>query len=432
MRELQREHQVSPLTVQRVVRELAAEGLVTVRPGNGTFVAAAPARGRPTDLAWQHAALGGHTPPDASRNLALLEAPNAETVRMSGGYLDQTLIPERALAAAMARAMRRTGVWGRPPIEGLASLRQWFARQIGGFDPAEVLVTSGGQSALSMAIRALTRPGDAVVLETPTYPGFMSIARSHGLEIHPVPADEHGLRTDLLENVLRARTARLVVVQPLYANPTGSVLAQDRRRELFDLARRHSLFVLEDDYARDLTIDGPPPPTLASADTGGHVVHVRSVTKSIAPSVRLAALAARGPALARLRAAKTLDDFFVSGPVQEAAVDFLSSPAYPRHRREVARELGRRRDGLLTALRARLPECAVENVPRGGMHLWVRLPEGVDDNEVAARALSAGVMVAAGSAWFPAERDRPHLRLTYGETPLPQLVEGVRRLASVL
>ncbi|MFF4778132.1 PLP-dependent aminotransferase family protein [Microtetraspora fusca] len=432
VRELQRRYQVSPLTVQHVVRELAAKGLVTVRPGNGTFVATAPSRRPPADLAWQHAALGGHVPQDTARHLALLEVPHADTVRMSGGYLDETLVPDKALIASMTRAMRRAGVWGRTPVEGLASMRQWFAHQIGAYNPAEVLITSGGQSALSIAIRALTRPGDAVILETPTYPGYTSVARGHGLEIHPVPTDRHGLRTDLLEDVIRARVARLIVVQPLYANPTGSVLADDRRRELLDLARRHGVFLLEDDYARDLTIDGPPPPTLASADEDGHVVYVRSITKPVAPAIRLAALAARGPAFARLRAAKILDDFYVSGPIQEAAVDFLSSPAWQRHRRAVAREIGRRRDGLVGALRSRLPGVEITHIPSGGMHLWVRLPDGYDDTEVAARALGAGVMVSPGSAWFTAERDSPYLRLTYGETPLPQLVEGVRRLASVM
>ena len=320
---------------------------------------------------------------------------------------------------------------GRTPVEGLASIRHWFASQIGGVDPTEVLITSGGQSALSMTIRALTRPEDAIVVETPTYPGFLSIAHSHSLQIHPVPTDAHGLRTDLLAGVLRAYPVRLIILQPLYANPTGSVLADDRRRELFDLARRHGAFLLEDDYARDLTIDGTPPPTLASADPGGHVIHIRSLTKPVAPALRLAALAARGPALARLRAAKALDDLYVPGPLQEAAADFLSSPAWLRHRRAVARELGRRRDGLLTALRGHLPDLDVPDVPAGGIHLWARLPDSSNDADVATRALAAGVMVSPGTTWFAAEPDHPYLRLTFGETPLPQLLEGVRRLASV-
>ncbi|MEI5675442.1 MULTISPECIES: aminotransferase-like domain-containing protein [unclassified Nocardioides] len=432
VRELQRHFQVSPLTVQQAVRQLHGEGLVDVRPGAGTFVAAAPPTTRSADLGWQHVALGGHAPPDASRTLALHAEPGAGVVRLAGGYLDQTLVPEKPLSAALARAVRRTGAWGRAPVEGIESLRQLFAREIGGVDAADVLITSGGQSALSIAIRALTRPGDAVVLETPTYAGFISIARSHALEVHPVPTDADGLRTDVLDRVLASSGARLVVVQPLHANPTGSTLAAGRRRELLALARSYGAFVLEDDYARDLTIDGPAPPTLVSQDVDGHVVHVRSLSKPVAPALRVAALVARGPALNRLRAAKTLDDFYVSRPLQEAAVDFLSSPAAGRHRRTVARELGARRDTLLSEVRARLAGASVDTVPGGGMHLWVRLPDGVDDVDLAARARGAGVLVSAGSAWFPTEPDASYLRLTYGETPVPLLVEGVRRLATVL
>ncbi|MCB0893878.1 MAG: PLP-dependent aminotransferase family protein [Nocardioides sp.] len=435
-RELQRRFGVAPLTVQQAVRSLAAEGLVDVRPGAGTFVAAPTRERRGGDLAWQQVALGGHPPYDASRSLDLHATPAEGVVRLAGGYLDPDLLPARELAAALGRAARAPGAWGRAPVEGLPALRRWFAAESGSFAPAEVLVTAGGQAALSIAVRALTRPGDPVVVESPTYAGLIAVARSHGLAIHPVPADADGLRTDLLGDVLAATGARLVVVQPLYANPTGSVLATARRAELLELARRHGAFVLEDDFARDLRIDGEQPAPLATADPDGHVVHLRSLTKSVAPGLRVAALCARGPALARLRAAKTLDDFYVPAALQAAAADFLVSPAWPRHRRTVARELGLRRDALLTALDRLLPELEVTARPRGGMHAWVRLPDHLpdqpDDRTVAERARGAGVLVSPGRAWFPAEPEAAYLRLTYGETSPEEIVEGVRRLATVV
>jgi DNA-binding transcriptional MocR family regulator len=432
VRSLQNGHGVSPLTVQHVVRELSAEGLVAARPGAGTFIAAPPVPTGLADTGWQQAALGGHTPHDVSDTLALFTRPAAGVIRLTGGYLDDTLVPAAALSASMARVVRRSGTWGRSPVEGHESLRQWFAREIGGVDASNVIVTSGGQAALSIAIRALTRPGESIVLESPTYAGAISIARSYGLELAPIPVDASGMRTDLLAAVLERTRARVILTQPLFANPTGVSLAADRRAQLMEIAERYSVFVIEDDYAHDLAIDKGTPPALARTDPHGHVVHIRSLTKPIAAGLRVAGIAAKGPAYARLRSAKALEDMYVAGPLQETAVDFVNSPARRTHQRKVSAALRIRRDALITSLTALLPELEITARPRGGMHLWVRLPAGLDERQVAAAALAEGVAVTTGAAWFPAEADGAYLRLTYGETPAELIPEGVARLARAI
>jgi DNA-binding transcriptional MocR family regulator len=429
VRTLQQRHGVSPLTVQAVVRELSAEGLVVARPGAGTFIASAPKPVQLADTTWQQAALGGHVPHDVSQTLSLFAKPAPGVIRLSGGYLDGTLIPSAALAASMARAMRRPGVWGRAPLEGTESLRQWFAREIGGVDATNVIIASGGQAALSIAIRALARPGESIVLESPSYTGAISIARSYGLDLAPVPVDERGMRTD---GILERTNARVILTQPLFANPSGTTMAPERRVELLEIAQRYSVFVIEDDYAHDLAIERDAPVSLASADPHGHVVHIRSLTKPIAAGLRVAALTAKGAAYSRLRSAKSLEDFYVAGPLQEAAAEFVHSPAWATHKRRVSAELGVRRDALMGSLAARLPELGVAVRPRGGMHVWARLPHDLDDVAVAAAALAEGVAVTAGRAWFPAEPDAPHLRLTFGETPAEQIPEGVERLARAI
>ena len=432
VRTLQQRHGVSPLTVQSVVRELSAEGLVVARPGAGTFIAAAQRPLQLADTTWQQAALGGHVPHDVSQTLSLFTRPAPGVIRLSGGYLDETLIPTAALSASMARGMRRPGVWGRAPLEGTESLRQWFAREIGGVDATNVIIASGGQAALSIAIRALARPGESIVLESPSYTGAISIARSYGLDLAPVPVDARGMPTDLLPGILERTNARVILTQPLFANPSGATMAAERRAELLEIAERYSVFVIEDDYAHDLAIERDAPVSLASADPHGHVVHIRSLTKPVAAGLRVAALTAKGAAYSRLRAAKSLEDFYVAGPLQEAAADFVHSPAWATHKRRVSVELGVRRDVLMGSLAARLPELAVAVRPRGGMHLWARLPHDLDDVAVAAAALAEGVAVTAGRAWFPAEPDAPHLRLTFGETPAEQIPEGVDRLARAI
>lgn len=432
---------VSPVTVSRAVAQLAAEGLVVTRPGSGAFRAeartGAPA---PGDTSWQEVSLSGDSGPevvprtvDASGVLVTLAAPRPGVIEFNGGYLHPSLQPERAMSDALARAGRRPGAWGRPPTDGLSELRAWFAREIGGtLTGADVLITAGGQSALATALRALAPPGAPVLVESPTYPGMLAAARATGLRPVPVPVDTDGVRPDLLAAAFRATGARLFVCQPLFQNPTGAVLGPDRRTQIVRTAREAGAFVVEDDFARRLAHAdaGPLPEPLVAHDQDGVVVHVRSLTKVTSPSLRVGALAARGPVLERLRAIQVVDSFFVPRPLQEAALELVGSPAWGRHLRAVAAELGSRRTAITAAVRSRLPELALPHVPSGGGSLWLRLPgPGADEPALVSAALRAGVAVAPGRPYHCAEPPAGHIRLSFAAVAGPaEIAEGVRRL----
>ncbi|RYJ20795.1 aspartate aminotransferase [Streptomyces sp. L-9-10] len=433
-------YRVSPVTVSRALARLAAEGLVVTRPGAGAF--RAPARNaavRPGDTSWQEVALSADAATelvprsvDATGVLVTLAAPPPGVIEFNGGYLHPSLQPEQAMAAALARAGRRPGAWSRPPTDGLPELRDWFARGIGDtWTAAEVLVTAGGQSALTTALRALAPPGAPVLVESPTYPGMLAIARAAGLRPVPVPVDPDGVRPDLLAAAFRASGARVFVCQPLFQNPTGAVLSAARRPDVLRIAREAGAFVVEDDFVRRLVHEdaGPLPGPLAADDPDGVVVHVCSLTKATSPSLRVGVLAARGPVLERLRAIHVVDTFFVPRPFQEAALELVGSAAWNRHLRSVSAALKTRRDTLTTALRTELPEPALPHVPSGGYHLWLRLPDGTDEQAVVSAALRAGVAVAPGRPYFSAEPPAPHLRLSFAAVAGPaEITEGVRRL----
>ena len=294
-----------------------------------------------------------------------------------------------------------------------------------------MLVTAGGQSAITTTLRALAPPGAAVLVESPTYPGFLAAARSSGLRPVPVPVDTDGVRPALLEGAFRASGARVFVCQPLFQNPTGAVLTQERRTAVLDAAREAGAFVVEDDFARHLAHEdaGPLPSPLRSADKDGRVVHLRSLTKITSPSLRVGAIAAHGPVLERLRAVQTVDSFFVPRPLQEAALELVGSPAWPRHLRVVAARLRERREVMLTSLARETPALTVTHAPRGGHHLWVRLPDGTDEDALASAALRAGVSVAPGRLYFAAEPAARHLRLSFAPAAGDsEIAEGVRRL----
>lgn len=441
---------MSPVTVSRALAQLAAEGLVVTRPGAGAFRARPRATETPAgDTSWQEVALSADGAPDlvprtvdASGVTVSLAAPPPGVLEFNGGYPHPSLQPERAMAAALARAGRRPGAWGRPPLEGLPELREWFAREIGGsVTAAEVLIAAGGQSALATALRALAPPGAPVLVESPTYPGMLALARAAGLRPVPVPVDPDGVRPALLADAFRASGARVFVCQPLFQNPTGAVLAADRRTEVLRIAREAGAFVIEDDFVRRLAHAdaGPLPRPLAADDPDGVVVHVGSLTKATSPSFRVSALAARGPVLERLRAIQVVDSFFVPRPLQEAALELVGSPAWPRHLRALSAELKVRRDIMTAALARHLPELALPHVPSGGYHLWLRLPDGTGgasrafgsggESALTAAGLRAGVALTPGRPYFSAEPPAPHLRLSFAAVAgTADITEGVRRL----
>ena len=421
---------VSPITVQHALARLTQEGLVFTRPGHGAFVAERRPKPAGIDHGWQAVVLGP-SPPALDEFRDLFAQPGPGVAPLGSGYLDAEAQPFGALASAMARAARRPGAWDRVPTEGIEALRTWFARQLGDATADDILIVPGGQAALSTILRTLASPGAPVLVESPAHLGTLAALRAQGLRAVPVPTDADGVRPDLLEAAFQASGARVFACQPTFANPTGATLSMERRSAVLDVARRQGAFIVEDDAARDLTIEGVAPAPLA-ADDDGHVVYVRSLTKPAAPGLRVAAVCARGPVSVRLRAEAVVADLFVAGPVQEAALELVSSPGWARHLRTLRTTLRARRDAAVEAVRDHLPGVRLDVVPRGGFVLWLRLPDGVDEVTFARDCADRSVQVNPGRAWFPAEPEGSFVRLSYAATSVDALRDAIARVGPAL
>jgi len=433
-RQLVERHHVSPITVSRALAALAAEGAVVVRPGAGTFVAAPPAQQEPGDLSWQSLALGERAI-SADALSQLLDPPHdSSAISLASGYPHPSLMPSRILATAWARAARLPDAFDRPPAEGILRLRAWFARSAApGIEPRDVLITPGGQSAISAVVRALIPPGEPLLVESPTYPGVLAIARAASARPVPVPIDAKGLIIENLVDAFERTGARALYVQPAFQNPTGAVLDRDRRGALLQAAADAGAFVIEDDFARWLGHGSQVPRPLIADDQDGRVIYITSLTKVTAPSLRIGAVISRGAVTERIRALRMVDDMFVPRPAQEAALELVSSAGWDRHLRHLANALRQRSEALSAGLARHLPALPQVARPAGGMHRWVPLPPGFDDTEVAAAARRAGVIVTPGRAYYPAEPPGPHLRLTFAAaSDVNSLDEGLRRLALAL
>lgn len=425
VRELARSFSASPVTITRVIAALEAEGFVEARPGHGTFIKARVTPPAQRNFDWQTLVLGA--PPDVPMTHLVGPTPPG-CINFANGYMDDSALPERELGRAAARAVRKPNVWQRAPSGGLPELRAWFAeRTLPGLEGDDVLLVHGGQAALGIAIRATVPRGSTLLVESPTYVGPLVIARAAGIQLGPVPVDEEGMRTDYLAEALERTRAPAIYLQPNFQNPTGVSLSLPRRKEIVELARRYNAFVIEDDYARDLDYHrAAPPPLFSHAE--GHVIYVRSLTKSVAPSLRVAALCAHGPVLNRLRAALLVDDFFVPRPLQETALELVQHSSYAAHLRRLQATFAARMQKACALLRGALPQCSLSE-PAGGYSLWLRLPDHLQEDDVCGQATRHGVTANPGHWWFAGEPVGQHLRLSIAGVKQDDLGAAVERLA---
>ena len=439
-RRLVQTHHVSPVTVSRALGTLAAEGVIVTRPGAGTFVAQARTEVAPVDYGWQTVALADRVI-DASGLSPLADRTDDRVISLSTGYLSSSLMPVRALAAASARAARLPDAWEHAPLSGLSGLRTWVARNAEPtIDARDVTITPGGQAAISATLRALIPAGQPLLIESPTYPGAIAVARAAGIRPVPVPTDGHGVVPELLAETFHRTGAKAFLIQPTYQNPTGAVLAPEGRAAVLAAAAEAGAFVIEDDYARWLGHNpsgsrggAHVPPPLIADDTEGRVIYICSLTKVTSPSLRVGAVIARGPVIERVRALRVVDDLFVPRPTQETMLELVSRAGWQRHLDALGEALDRRCAALVRGVATHLPATTLTARPSGGLHLWVRLPDGVDDVAAARAARAGGVSVMPGRPFFPAEPAGAHLRLTFSAAPHEaDLDAGVARLAAAV
>lgn len=435
-RALVAQFEASPVTVQKALRTLTSLGLVESRPGVGTFIRPATSP-RPHDYGWQTAALGAPQHRLPASAAALSTHPNS-VIALHSGYPDKELLPERLVRAAFTRAARSEAAVSRPPSAGLPALQSWFASELGCASPAgfsapaasDVVILPGSQAGLSTLFRALVGVGRPLLIESPSYWGAMVAAAQVGVEVIPIPSGPHGPSPEDVDRAFTQTRARAFYAQPNFANPTGAQWSTALGDAVLDVVRAHGAFLIEDDWAHDFGITAESIP-LAARDDSGHVVYVRSLTKSVSPSVRVAGLIARGPAHDRILNDSAAQAMYVSGVLQEVALDVVTQPAWRIHLRALRGQLGARRDLLLDAVREHVPTAHLEAVPRGGLNLWLRLPDETDLRLLLAECEARGVTIALGDDWFPAEPTGRYLRLNYSGPNPGAFPEAARIIGQV-
>ena len=269
-----------------------------------------------------------------------------------------------------------------------------------------------------------------MLVESPTYLGALAVMRSGKVNPIPVPTDAQGVIPEFLDSAFQKTGAKVFYTQPRHSNPSGATLSPYRRKRVLEIAEKHQAFIVEDDYLNGLTFEGTPPPPLISEDEN-HVIYLRSLTKSVAPSLRVGAVIARGAARARIHSMSVVDGLFVSRLLQETALHLLTSPAWPRHLKKLHQELKFRRN-IATEELKNIPGLTPYTNPTGGVHMWLRLPEGIRAEEFTRAAERNGVIVVCGNVYFPYEPVGDFVRMSFGSVDPQTLRDGIHRLGEVV
>jgi len=351
-----------------------------------------------------------------------------QTISFARGAPSLDIVDVDGLRAAADRAFAEdpAGVTAYGTAIGYPPLRQWIA-DFHHVDPSQVMVTNGSMQADAFLFDALVRPGEAVIVERPTYDRTLLSLRERGADVRAVRLEDDGIDVAAVERVLVAGAApKLAHIIPNFQNPAGCTLSLAKREGLIELARQHEFTIFEDDPYAALRFEGSALPRMLELDSE-RVVYASSFSKTVCPGIRVGYLVGPSDLIAKI--VKLATGTYISPSMVSQAIvhQFCLSGALDQSIETVRAALRERAQTLCACLRKLLPEARFVE-PEGGYFLWLELPRGSDAEALQAAAAERGVQFVKGSD-FVLEGGESSLRLAYAGVTPAEIEEGVRQLA---
>lgn len=378
--------------------------------------------------------------------LKLTENPNI--ISFGGGMPAPDVFPVEAFREACDRVLADFGPTALQygPTDGYLPLREQIARHSARYGicvtPDNILITSGSQQALDLLGSIFINPGDHILVESPTYLGALQAWNAYGAEYVTVPSDEHGMRTDALEEALRYGP-KFIYVLPNFQNPTGVTLSTERRYQLIELADRYGVPIIEDDPYGQLRYEGEHLPSVVVLDDQfrgnnggcyhGNVIYLSTFSKILAPGIRLAWVIAPPPVIRKLALAKQGADLHTSTFNQIVAHEVSKGGFLDRHIKVIRECYSERRDVMLSAMDRFFPPEVEWTHPEGGLFLWGTVPEWLDMTSVLKTAIEEEqVAFVPGTSFYPCGGGKNTMRLNFSNATPEKIQDGISRLGRVL
>ncbi|WP_221568302.1 PLP-dependent aminotransferase family protein [Alkalihalobacillus sp. TS-13] len=435
LRWLSKELDVNYLTINKVYQRLEEEGYIEILQGKGAYVKSRHT-GHPSS---QRDEQQDSFSPLLTRSQYLMQRSKHQydfsKAVVSPGLLPSYFLAEQAKAIFDLHPMILT-TYG--PVEGDEELRKevsaYLDNQLGYKPPLdEILITSGVQQAINVVANTFLTPTDTVAVESPCYGAALDTFMNRGNAILPIPIDLSGMRTDLLEEQCRKNPPKLVYVNPTFHNPTGASMSEKRRKELLELAETYHFLIIEDDSFNEIYFDGVlPPKPIKYFDTTGHCILLKGFSKTMAPGILLGALIADKRLYEQVYIAKASMD--VGSPLlnQKVILPFMKTQRMKDHLEKLRIALQIRRDMTADILEMCLKDRIRYELPKGGLNLWIKLPEEIDMRALQKRASEHSISFLPGSACYAVNEPTQEIRISYSGLSDRDNTEGITKLGKLI
>lgn len=430
---------VSPSTVFQAYYLLEAQRLIEARERSGYYVAA-QIKARPPELERPSAPQGDTIALDVSEQVfeILQSSMVRDVVPLGSAFPSPLLFPLERLGAFLASSARTLDPWST--VDDLTPGNEALRRQIAlryladglHVRTDELVITNGALEALNLCLEAVTRPGDAVLIESPTFYASLQALERIGLEAVEVPTHpREGMELDALERAIARHRPKACWLMTSFQNPLGSSMPDDKKAALVQILARHGIPLIEDDVYGELHFGEQRQKPAKAFDTEGMVMHCASFSKCLAPGYRVGWVAP-GRFAKRVGRLKLMTSLAAPAPTQAALAAYLEKGGFDKHLRRLRQTLALQQQQFSQAVAEHFPPGTRATRPAGGYFLWVEMPQGVDALEVHRRALAQGISVAPGPIFSATQGFRNCLRLNYGHAWDGRVQEAVAVLGGIV
>lgn len=426
--------QVNRSTVTAAIDELTSQGLLEGRRGGGTKVvnstwsvlAAEP------PLDWNDYVRSGIHHPNSSITQGIHQnEPRADIIRLGTGELSPDLLPVDTMRRMFQQINPHALSLGYEQPKGNPKLREAVADHLKSkqihVSPSAIFIVSGALQALQLISIGLLKRGSVILTEKPSYLQSLHVFQSAGMRLRGLPMDESGIKTGLVSSYRKQYGGQLLYTIPSFHNPTGTVMSEQRRKEIIGLSKKEQLPIIEDDAYGDLWFEEKPAQPLKAMDHEGNVLYVGTFSKTVSPGLRIGWLAGPEPVIERLADIKMQTDYGSSGLSQWAAAEWLSQGHYEKHLTWIRGVLKQKRDAAVQFLKRYAGDIATWRIPAGGFYIWVTFHKPLPVSHFFHELLKQQVLVNPGSIYNGEERSS--IRLSYSYASLADLETGIQAAA---
>lgn len=438
VRTLSKEQGISLSTAFQAYYTLESKGLIEARPQSGYYV-----KFSRNNI---HALPQVCDPPDDATPVSVDQMINNVYTNLNNGKILNfsmaapavELLPMAKLRKAVAHALResKTSCLHYEHVQGNLMLRRQIARQAfnWGGTPSEedIVVTAGAVEALSLCVKAITQPGDAIAIESPTYFAIFQVMESHGLKVVEIPTDPiTGIDLDYLEQAIPRFDIKACLFVNNFSNPLGSCMPDERKRQLVEMLARKQIPLIEDDIYGELYFGKTRPKTCKTFDKHGLVLHCASFSKSLAPGFRIG-WTIPGRFKEKVVRLKRMHTVSTNTLTQAAVANFLSNGRFELHLRHLRKALHTQSLRYLQALAEYFPDNIRVTRPQGGFTLWIEMDRRVNAYKLHKQALKRGIGIAPGQIFSSQGKFENCFRISYGEPWRDEIGDGLDVLAKLI